>query len=274
MKLRIVLYCVFGGLAMTMAALGAGHFASWWIAGIVLAAAFVPVAMFGPRRFAGQLAVVLPPLFVISVLCTWSEALLFVATPGMKQNALRDLRGELFMYLIVGGVLATLAIMLKLGRDSECVPKLRAPSSIVLMVALAGVIYVVCYLVTGGITYQFFTKQYYPDAVKIVAPLGMWFWAIQFTRGVLMTIAVLPMIFTLRINRMNTTIAVGLLVWVAGGLALLIPPNPFMGSTQRFIHTIEILTQNFPLGVVAVLLMRPKAPASAAALMPAAQAHI
>jgi len=30
-----------------------------------------------------------------------------------------------------------------------------------------------------------------------------------------------------------------------------------MGPTLRFIHTIEILTQNVPLGITAVLLLRP-----------------
>jgi hypothetical protein len=31
-----------------------------------------------------------------------------------------------------------------------------------------------------------------------------------------------------------------------------------MGGTQRFIHVIEILTQNFTLGVAAGMLLRPK----------------
>jgi hypothetical protein len=39
-----------------------------------------------------------------------------------------------------------------------------------------------------------------------------------------------------------------------------------MGSAQRFIHTIEILTQNFPLGFAATLMMRPK-PAPAARVL-------
>jgi hypothetical protein len=40
-------------------------------------------------------------------------------------------------------------------------------------------------------------------------------------------------------------------------------PNPLMGGAQRFIHTIEILTENFAPGVVAGLLLRPKAPLQA-----------
>jgi hypothetical protein len=270
MKSRIALYCVLGGFAMSVIALGAGHFVSWWLSGVVMAAAFVPVALFGPRRFVGQIGVVLPALFIVTVLCTWSEAYLFVATPEMRQHAMRDLVGEIVTYAIIGTVLAGLAILLKLGRESPYPVTIRRPGSLVMMVAAAGLIYVAFYLVMGGITYQFFTRQYYPDAQKMVAPLGLWFWVIQFSRGVLMTMAVLPVICTLRMSRINAAIAVGMLVWVAGGLALLIPPNQFMGPAQRFIHTIEILTQNFPLGFLATLLMRPKVISPAVGTMPTA----
>ena len=73
-----------------------------------------------------------------------------------------------------------------------------------------------------------------------------------------MTMAVLPVIYTLRMNRWQTAIAVGVLIWVAGGLAPLLVPNAFMGTTQRIIHIFEILTQNASLGITAGLLMRPK----------------
>lgn len=269
MKSRILLYCVLGGLVMSIVALGIGHFAWWWLAGIVMAAAFVPVALFGPRSFVGQLGDVTPVLLIVTALCTWSEAQLFFPTPEMRQRAMRDLFGELFTYVILGTVLAALAILLKLGRDSAYSVKLRAPLSLMTMVLAAGLVYLACYLVFGGITYQFFTRQYYPDAEKIVAPLGVWFWVIQFSRGVLMALAVLPVIATLRMSRINCAIAVGLILWVTGGLALLIPPNPMLGSAQRFIHTIEILTENFPLGFAAALLLRPKAAAAGTVPAPA-----
>src|SRR5580765_6714259 len=73
MKSRIVLYCALGGLPMVIAALGTGHFAWWWLSGIVLAAAFVPVALFGPRTALGQFGVIAPLLAIITALCTWSE---------------------------------------------------------------------------------------------------------------------------------------------------------------------------------------------------------
>jgi hypothetical protein len=58
-------------------------------------------------------------------------------------------------------------------------------------------------------------------------------------------------------RRWPAAIAIGILMWVVGGLAPLLVPNELMGSTQRFIHIVEILTQNVSLGVTAVLLLRP-----------------
>jgi hypothetical protein len=77
-----------------------------------------------------------------------------------------------------------------------------------------------------------------------------------------MALAVLPVIYTLRMSRVQTAIAVGALLWISGGLALLIPPNGLMVPAQRMIHIVEILTQNAPLGIIVVLLLRPKRTAS------------
>jgi hypothetical protein len=74
-----------------------------------------------------------------------------------------------------------------------------------------------------------------------------------------MTLAVLPVIYTLRLRRWQAALAVGLLVWVVGGAGPLLVPNAIMGATQRYVHIVEIFTQNFSLGVTAVLLLRPRA---------------
>ena len=73
-----------------------------------------------------------------------------------------------------------------------------------------------------------------------------------------MTLAVLPAILTLRLSREQAAIAVGALIWIAGGAAPLLVPNDIMGAAQRFIHIVEILTQNASLGITAVLLLRPR----------------
>jgi uncharacterized membrane protein YwaF len=256
MNLRIVLYCLLGGLPVTIAGMGAGHFGWWWASGVVLAAAFVPVALFGPQGALKQFGVIAPVLFIVTVLCTWSEALIFV--PSFREHAGRDLVGSVVLYLTVAAVLALLAWVLKLAKPSEAVAEHRRAAVAAGMVLLCGFAYVVYYLVFGAITYQFFTKAYYPDAAKLLEPLGPWFWAIQLARGVLMTLAVVPVIYTLRMSRWQVAVVAGLLVWVAGGLAPLLVPNEIMGTTQRMIHVVEILTQNVLLGITAGLLLRPR----------------
>ena len=256
--LRIVLYCLLGGLSLTPIALGTGGFGWCWLAGIVLSASFVPVALFGPRRALSQFGAVAPVLLIVTVLCLWSEGLIFVQAPEIQQHAVRDLVGASVIYLIVAAVVAILAVILKLPRVDGPKVELRSPDKVALLVVVCAIAYVLLYLVFGSITYQFFTKAYYPDAPQLVAKLGVWFWVIQIGRGLLMTLAALPLIRTLRMSRMQAAIAVGLIMWVAGGVAPLLLPNPLMVPTQRFIHTIEILTQNASLGITAVLLLRAK----------------
>jgi hypothetical protein len=261
MKLRVALYCLLGGLPLTIAASGTGHFGWWWLSGILLAMSFVPVARFGPRSALGQYGVIAPVLLIVTVLCTWSEALIFV--PAFSQQPLRDLAGGAVMYLVVAGVLAGLARALKLTVASEQAPECRPAATAIVMVFLCGLAYALYYLVFGAITYEFFTKAYYPDAMQITERLGLWLWVIQIGRGALMTLAVVPVIYTLRLRRWPTAVATGLLVWVAGGAAPLVVPNELMGTAQRMIHIVEIFTQNAALGLTAGLLLRPKARSSA-----------
>lgn len=273
MKTRVVLYCLLAGLSMTIATLGAGHFASWWLSGVVMAAAFVPVALFGPRSALSQFGVIVPVMAIVAVLCTWSEAIVYI--PLARPRALRDLTGALVLYLVMAVVLAALAWALRLPKSPASTLNSvgrRGPAGAFAMVLVCGIVYVVFYLVTGGITYEFFTKKYYPDAVQIAGSFGLWLWVIQFARGVLMTLAVLPAIYTLRMPRWQSAIAIGILIWVAGGFALLLVPNAAMGPAQRFIHTIEILTQNAPLGIIAVLLLRPRSSASPVSKLAAVRA--
>lgn len=257
-KVRVALYCLVGGLALAIPALSAGHFGWYLLSGIVLAASFVPLALFGPRHFLQQFGAVLPVLWIVSVFCTWTEALVFVPAPEIQQHMIRNLVGGLVVFGIAAVVLAVLAIGLKLPAENGPAAQLRSVPVMVLMVLVCGVAYLVYYYVFGGITFFFFTKIYYPHAAQQAATLGWWFPAIQFGRGVLMTLAVLPVIYFLRVSRKQAAIAVGLLIWVAGGLSPLILPNPYMGATQRFIHIIEIFTQNAALGITAVLLLRSK----------------
>jgi len=258
MKWRVVLYCLLGGLPLTVSAVGVGHFAWWWLSGILIAGSFVPVALFGPRKGLGQFGVIAPVLLFVTVLCLWSEALIFVPDSQFSQHAGSILLSSIVMYTIVAGVLAILSRLLKLSKPLDLSVPHRSIPGAALMVLLSGLAYTLYYLIFGSITYQFFTKGYFPQAEQVVARLGGWFWAIEIARGVLMALAALPVIQTLRMKRWQTAIAVGLLIWIVGGLAPLVVPNELMGLRQRMIHVVEIFTQNFTFGVTAALLLRPR----------------
>jgi hypothetical protein len=257
MTMRVVLYCLLGGLSLTIAAAGAGHFGWWWLSGVVLSASFVPVVRFGPRRWPTRFVAILLPLFVVGTLCTqWEVAVFF---PGLRGVAGRDLAAGLVMDLIVALVLALLLPkLLKLTDLSGSLPEMWSPWIAAGMVLLSGVAYVIYYLIFGWITYAMFTKQYYPEAESIARSLGLRLWLIELARGILMTLSVLPAIFTLRMRRWPAAIAVGVLLWVVGGAAPLLVPNSLMVPAQRYIHIVEILTQNAALGITAVLLLRPR----------------
>lgn len=256
MIVRVLFYCVIGGVPLTIAALGAGHAAWWWLSGIVLAASFVPVALYGPRGPRAQFGVIAPAVFLISVFCIWTETLVFV--PQIRQDAVSTLVASTVMYLTFAATLAVLAGAFRLTRQSDGAVLHRPWLATAAMVVACGLAYALYYLVFGAITYQYFTRGFYPEAPQQVAQLGWWFWALQMGRGMLMTLAVLPIVYTLRMARWHAALVVGALVWVAGGLAPLLVPNDLMGNAQRIIHMVEILTQNALLGITVVLLMRPR----------------
>ena len=195
---RIGLYCLLGGLCFTVSALGAGHFWLWWLSGVITVAALTPVARFGPRHPLALFGAIALPLVVVGLVCTLSEGVLFY--PAMKAEALRDLMGGSVSYLIVAAVLVALAKLLKLTKpETQAVEHRRLVMAIPAVLA-AGASYVVYYMIFGAIAFQFFTKQYYPHAVEQVAALGAWFWVYQWGRGTLMVLAVLPIIYTLRLT--------------------------------------------------------------------------
>jgi hypothetical protein len=254
--LRVALYCLLGGLSLAPMALGNHQLAWTWLAGVVLAAGFVPVALFGPRGVIRQFAVIAPVLLIVSHLCLWSEMKIFVQAPEVQQNAVSILVGGAVIYLIAAIVLAALTAVLKLPYSDAVPPRMHSGIRILYGVLGSNAVYVICYLVFGWLVFHFFTHGYYPDATQQVAKLGNWFWGIQLSRAILMTLALLPLAFTLRMRRWQAALAAGSMMWIAGGLVPLLLPNELMVPMQRFLHAAEILTQNFPLGVAAVLLLR------------------
>jgi hypothetical protein len=253
---RVGLFCLVGGVLFTVSAMGAGHFWLWWLSGVITVASLAPVARFGPRNGWALFGSFALALVVVGLVCTLSEGVLFF--PQMKSEVVRDFAGGAVSYLIVAALLAVLAKVLRLAATPIEVVEHRAMGIAIPMVLLAGLSYVVYYQVFGMIAFDLYTKQFYPQAVAIVGKLGVWFWVYQWARGTLMVLAVLPIIYTLRLLRWQAALAVGVLVWIVGGSAALLVPNAMMIPAQRYAHIVEIMTQNVSLGVTAVWLLRRK----------------
>jgi len=118
MRLRVALYCLLGGVVLLVPALEVGHLLWWYLSGVILAASFVPVALFGPWTVRGQFGIIFPILFIVTVLTTWSEGLVFVKLPLIHEHPIRNLFSETALYLVVAIVLAVLSRALKLAHDS------------------------------------------------------------------------------------------------------------------------------------------------------------
>ncbi len=257
LNMRMGVFCLLGGLCFTVSALGAGHFWLWWLCGVITVASLTPVVRFGPRNLLAQFAAISLALVMIGLVCTMSEAVVFF--PEMKAQLATSLIGGTVMYLLVAAVLVGLGKALGLRAGEEQEVSHRSLALAIPMVLLAAFSYLVYYEIFGAITFQYFTKQYYPHAAELAIAMGIWFPIYQLGRGLAMTLAVLPVIYTLRLPRWQAAITVGLLVWIVGGGAPLLVPNAMMAATQRYIHIVEIFTQNFSLGMTAVWLLRPRA---------------
>jgi hypothetical protein len=261
-SMKIGLFCLLGGLCFTISAMGAGHFGWWYLSGVLTAAVLVPVVRFGPRGTIAQGAAMFVMLVLIGLVCTLSEGVVFF--PEKKAQMMAGLAGGMVLYLIAAVVFAVLAKLLKLHKEQDEEVAHRPVGVAIPMVLLAAFSYLVYYEIFGALTYQFLTKGYYPHAAEQVAAMGAWFFGYQIARGLVMTLAVLPVIYTLRLPRWQAALIVGLLVWVIGGAAPLVVPSEVMTTVQRYIHVGEIFTQNFLLGITATLLMRPQKAAAVA----------
>jgi hypothetical protein len=167
--------------------------------------------------------------------------------------------GGTVTYVLIAALLTVLARVLALSEGAEQKIETRAGWAVVPLVLAAGISYLIYYWVFGAIAFMTYTKQFYPHAAEQVAGLGVWFPVYQLGRGVLMTVAVLPLIYTLRMKRWQAALVVGIVVWIVGGGAPLLIPSPLMAPAQRYAHILEIMTQNVALGMTAVWLLRRKA---------------
>jgi len=121
-------------------------------------------------------------------------------------------------------------------------------------IVAAAVIYVVLYLVLGGLNYTFVTHPYYEaHAGSLTVPSAATILAYEPIRGVLIALSVLPLSLAFRGRTRVSALIVGLLLFVVGGVVPLLP----QASLPLFVRVSslwEILGQNFLTGVACAYL--------------------
>ncbi len=267
MLLRVAIYgCACAAVfAVCLSGSGPWQGLAWaFLQGCVLAAAAFPVVHWSSLS-GGKLFVAIWAAFLaIGVVTLASEAAIFIHMP-LREMLLGQARLA-FAYTGMAAALAYLARPLRIRSAGGIPPDVRGALKTAFALLPSGVAYFLVYMLFGGIFYALFTKPYYTHqvaggealTVSIHGWVAMWFPAIQIARGILMSAAVVPVIRTLRMRRSSAAIVVGCLMWVVGGLAPLLAPNPIMPGLLRFYHALEIFTQNFALGVFVTWIMRPK----------------
>jgi len=117
--------------------------------------------------------------------------------------------------------------------------------------AVCDVSYVILYCIAGAIILPY-VRDFYdslaqtPEVDKVLI--------MQFFRGLIYVIVTLPIIRMFTKRRSETAVMVGLQLSILGGIAPLLPPNPYMSAEVRLVHGIEIGISNFLYGAIIGLL--------------------
>ncbi len=262
MSLRMLLYCALCGLFLSWGGHGeGGHvMASWWMLGIVLTAGVFPVVHFGPTNFLRRMAAVWMVLVLVAVFVTWLEGRVYLPLAEWNQSA--ALIGHFLLYTVFALVIAGLAELFGLVAEAGETPATRDADGIVLVMLAGGIVYLVCHWIFGALFYRYFTNTYYTSVLELkvglegASKLGWRLGLIEFGRGALMALAVVPAVATMRVDRMKAAIIAGSVLWIAGGLGPQIVPNAIVPQHLRWIQTWQTLLQNFPVGFTTVWIMR------------------
>jgi hypothetical protein len=260
--LRMLLYCALCGLFLSWGGHnGGGHLMGWWwLQGMVLTAGVFPIVHFGPANFLRRLAAVWMVLVLVSGFSTWLEGRVYLPLADWNQS--HALIADLLLYTILAVVIAGVAGLFELVAEIGPAPETRDADGIVLVMLAGGIVYLICHWVFGAIFFRYSTHSFYSSVLELkvgiegASSLGARLHLIEFGRGALMALAVVPAIAIMRVTRMKAAILAGSVLWIAGGLALQIAPNPIIPQHLRWLYTWQILLQNFPVGFVTAWIMR------------------
>ncbi len=227
------------------------------LAGFLVALVLAPVVLRAPWRDSLLFGLLAGIILYMGYLSNFIEAAVFVPAT----------RAELPLGIVEGllASLATAALLVAViergtfGEGPRVARLHLTRRGWALRLATCAAIYLASYFTVGGIMHQAFLAPFYNDpslglaahdAIGLLLPL-------QFIRGLLFTLALLPLALGLRVKRPALALILAAILCVLGGLAPLLIPNPHMPARLRLYHGIEILLQNSSLGIAMALLLGP-----------------
>jgi len=237
-----------------------------YLTGLLLIIVFIPVLLKSRWRGFTLFIGIWLPLYYIAYLSGGLIESYFFTTVPRSELWLISLNG-----MVATIVLTYLMIVVFAGKEKgtatkekRALPAKRAWYAWVWRIALCAFIYLFLYFLAGGIFYQYFTKPLYTDpSLSLMPPESgadffKWLVPLQLVRGALFALVLLPLCRSLKIRRAYLALLIGLILYIVGGFAPLIAPNPWLPDKLRFYHAIEIFFQNFPTGLAIAYILGAK----------------
>jgi len=232
--------------------------AGWQIlAGFLVALVLAPVVLRAPWRDPLLFGLLAGIILYVGYLSNFIETAIFV--PATRTGLPLGIVEGLLASLATAALLVAVIERGTFGEGPQVARPHLTRRGWALRLAACAAIYLAAYFTVGGIMYQAFLAPFYndpslglvvPDAMGLLLPL-------QFIRGLLFTLALLPLALGLRVRRPALALILAAVLFVIGGLAPLLIPNPHMPTRLRFYHGIGILLQNGSLGIAIALLLGP-----------------
>jgi len=225
----------------------AGRFALPFVSALLLGA---PLAFpIGRSRLRGMRlygAVALAVLGLTTVL-TQVESAVFLNMTS------QELAIETLRLTIMSLVLAGLATALYAVSDGEPVaardrPNPATAASWIRRWLGVSCLYVVLYIAAGLLILPIIRPWY--EAQGLLDPNPAVVFPLQIVRGALFVAFVMPLLRSLSVTRRQASLAMAIMIPLLHGVAVLIPPNPFMPDYVRHAHMVEIGWSNFVLGLL------------------------
>jgi len=164
--------------------------------------------------------------------------------------------------MVLQGLLVTLIfsymLVFLMERMHKPASKVKSPTRVsistvgyVWRFVVCDISYVILYCIAGAMILPY-VQDFYDSLAQTPAVDKVLI--MQVFRGLIYVIVTLPVIRMIKVKKWETALLIGLQLSILGGIAPLLPPNPYMPPEIRLVHGIEIGISNFIYGAIIGLL--------------------